>query len=41
MPENIVELLLALVIAAVCLGVPILLFVLILDLTDPRRRRKR
>ena len=41
MPENWVELILALGIAAVCLGVPILILFLILNLTDPKRRKKR
>jgi hypothetical protein len=41
MPENWVELILALGIAAVCLGVPILLLMLILNLSNPRNRNKR
>jgi hypothetical protein len=38
MPENWVELLLALGIAAVCLGVPLALIMLVLALTNRRRR---
>jgi hypothetical protein len=41
MPENWVELILALGIAAVCLGVPILILFLILELTNPKHRKKR
>jgi hypothetical protein len=41
MPENWVELILAILIAAVCLGVPLLIVVLVLDLTDRRRRRRK
>lgn len=41
MPENWVELILALGVAAVCLGVPILLLLLILNLSDPKRTNKR
>lgn len=40
MPENWVELILALGVAAVCLGVPILLLTLILKLSDPKHRNK-
>jgi len=41
MPENLVELILALGIAAVCLGVPILILMVILDLSNPKHRKKR
>jgi hypothetical protein len=41
MPENWVELILAILIAAVCFGVPLLIVVLVLDLTDRRRRRRK
>jgi len=39
MPENWVELLLALVIAAVCLGVPVLIVMVLLDMTNRKRQK--